>query len=172
MIWLELPWLPGTVLIFLLCIIAMRELFLAISFLPGNPERGMAFFNVCVLVIAVTGILFGVRFLYAHEHVLEARIPVYAHARYAPEREVFREGLFSATWVYVSKDTTDAIVEYYRTLSQGGRVMIIIDTSKPETPKLMFQSAQNKNIFLTIEKEDNKSVLYYGEVGEVRSVSR
>ena len=132
----------------------------------------MAVFNLCVLFIAVVGILFGVRFLYAHEHVLEAEIPVYAHARYAPEREMFREGVLSKTWIYVSLDTSDAIVEHYRMLSQSGVAKIIIDTSKPLTPKLMFQTAQNKNIFLTIENEDNTSVLYYGEVGEVRTVSR
>ena len=172
MIWLELPWLPVSLLIFLLCIVAIRELFLSRSFLPGDPERGMAVFNLCVLFIAVAGSLFGVRFLYAHEQILEAEIPVYTHARYAPEREVFRDGVFNKTWIYVSLDTADAIVEHYRMLPQSGVAKIIIDTSKPRTPKLMFQSAHNKNIFLTIETEDNASVLYYSEEGEVRTVSR
>lgn len=171
MIWFELPWLPVSVFIFLLCIVALRELFLSRSFLPGDPERGMALFNLCVLFTAISGVLYGVHFLRAHELVLEAEIPVYAHARYAPEREVFRDGVFSKTWIYVSLDSADTIVLDYKALSQGGATKIIIDTSRAGSPKLMFQSANKKNIFLTIEKEDNVSVLYYSEEGEVRTVS-
>lgn len=171
MIWLQLPWLPVSVLIILLGIVALRELFLSRSFLPGDPERGMALFNLCVLFVSVTGMLYGVHFLYAHEQALEAEIPIYAHARYAPEREVFRDGVFSKTWIYVSLDSADSIVKHYNALSQSGTEKIIIDTSKEGSSKLMFQSVNKKNIFLTIEKEDNISVLYYSEEGEVRTVS-
>ncbi len=172
MIWLELPWLPVSALIFLLCILAIRETFLSRSFIKGDPERGMAVFNLCVLIASIMGILYGVHFLYIHERKLERQIPTYAPARYAPEREVFRDGVFSKTWIYVSGDTPETIVLYYAALTQVGDLSIIVDTSVVGSPKLLFVSAKKKNIFLTIEKEDNKSVLYYGEEGEARTVSR
>ncbi len=171
MIWLELPWLPVTALICLLTLVGVRELFLSRSFLPGDPERGMEIFNICMLFIAIVGMLYGVGFLRAHQRAIEAEISVYAHARYAPEREIFRDGVFSKTWIYISFDSADNIVEHYKALSQQSGVSIIIDTSTQGSPKLMFQSVNKKNIFLTIEKEDDKSVLYYSEAGEVRTVS-
>ncbi len=172
MSWLELPWLPVSALLCLLCILAIREIFLSRSFLREDPERGMAVFNLSVLFIAVTGILCGVRFLYEHEQALEVEIPIYAHARYAPEREIFRDGAFSKTWIYVTLDTADAIVDYYNTYTRTGAQKIIIDTSATASPKLLFVSGNKKNIFLTIEKEKSATVLYYSEEGEVRTVSR
>lgn len=142
------------------------------SFVKGDPERGMAIFNLSVLFVAIAAILLGVRFLQAHEQVLEGEIPVYARARYAPEREVIREGVFSKTWIYVSPDTADTIVKNYQTLMQAGTIAVVIDASIAASPKLLLESKNNNNIFLTIEKEENRSVLYYSEEGEVRTVSR
>lgn len=172
MIWLELPWLPISALLFLLVVVAARETFLSRSFLRGDPERGMAVFNVCVLLLAFIAVVWGARFLRAHEQVIEARIPIYTHARYAPEREIFREGDFNNTWIYVSSDSADAIVDHYNSLARAGNIKIIIDTSKSGSPKLLFELDNKKNIFLTIEKEENRSVLYYSEEGEVRTVSK
>ena len=171
MIWLLLPWLPISALLLLLVVVAIREMVLSRSFLRGDPERGMAVFNICVLLVAIIAVSFGVRFLHAHEQVIEARIPIYTHARYAPERELFRDGDFSNTWIYVSDDEADAIVDYYNSLAQAGTIKIIIDSSKKRSPKLLLELGNKKNIFLTIEKEENRSVLYYSEEGEVRTVS-
>lgn len=169
--WLELPWLPVSALICLLCVVFIREVFLSRSFAHGDPERGMAVFNLCVLFVAIAAMLIGVRFLSAHEQVLKRQIPVYAHARYAPEREVFREGVFNKTWIYISPDQPNAIVKNYQELMQSGAITVIIDASKSGSPKLLLESKNRQNIFLTIEKENNRSVLYYSVEGEVRTVS-
>ena len=169
MIWLHLPWLLLPLLLVFLCMVFVREFFFALSFPVGHPERGMAFFNSSALVIAVILALLGGHFLYLHEHSFEDVFPLYPASRYAPEREVFAGGL-GETWIYVSSSTIREIVNYYHNLATTTDLNIIADTSSTSSPKLLF-TTQHRKIFLTIQSEGDKSVLFYSEAGEMRTVS-
>lgn len=169
MIWLSLPWLPVTVLLALLLLLFVREFVLARNYMPGDPERGMSLFNLWVIFFTIVCVVFGTRHLFVHERTFEHMLPPYPHARYAPEREVFHGGAFDSQWIYVSSDELDAIINFYRSTSDKNKIKMITDISATSSPKIMFTDGK-KNIFLTIEREKNTSVLFYSEEGEARSV--
>ncbi len=169
MMFLHLPWVVVSFLLAFFFMLFVREFFVIRGFHKGDPERGLAWFNVCVLFVALALIVVGGHILYRHERLLEDNFHIYPSARYAPEREILTPNRLGNTWIYVTLEPREAIAEYYQTFAKANDYTFIRDESASST-RLLF-TKQDQKLFLTIKREEEVSVLYYSRDGDITAVT-
>ena len=158
----ELPW--NVLLSFegLLLVLIFREGVLTFRLNRHHPERGVAWFNVCILTALFIAAFAGGSALYLRGVRVALLFPVYPGARYAPERELFEHDDSS---IFVTYDATDVITHYYeRTASSSGFTVTTSDNH--DATRVLFQK-NDQNFFLTIVNTGNSRLLFYGKQGEV-----
>ena len=158
----ELPW--NVLLSFegLLVVLIFREGILTFRLNRYHPERGMAWFNVCILTALLIAVFAGGSALYLREVRISALLPVYPGARYAPERELFEH---DDSNIFVTYDATDVITHYYeRTASSSG--FTITTSDGRDATRILFQK-NGRSFFLTIVNTGNSRLLFYGKQGVV-----
>ena len=161
----DFPWSVVVVFLVLLSMLLLREVRLTLRLHRSHPERGMAWFNSFVLLALLLGMLCGGAVMLIHVSQLARIVPLYPHARYAPEREL---GSQKNNWILVTPDTNQMIKDYYaQTLPQLGYVVTIDDHN--QTMRMLFQKGATK-LYLTIVPLEDTRVLYYGTAGEMSIV--
>lgn len=128
-------------------------------------DRGGHWFNVSILSAVVLVAIYFTYTLELHRKHLELLITSYPSARYAPERESFPK---TENWVYVSRDSVDAIIAFYEQESVRASFALVVNKGST-TSRLLF-SRNEKQLFLTIENEGNVRILYYSKDGSVQVI--
>lgn len=160
-------WFYSAVFIAILVFLLGAELVRSRRVLITDFDRTRARFNAGILFILILATIYLTYMIEMHRKHLDVLIAPFPSARYAPERESLTS---SERWVYVTHQQTDEIVAFYRQYSSGAGYTLVVD-SGTTTSRLLF-SRDGKQIFLTIENENDTRVLYYSEDGNARIVVR
>jgi hypothetical protein len=158
-------WVFVGVLVLVIFFVSLREALSLLSLPKGHPDRGGCWFNSLFLLLFAGAVLSGATYLDLHRVLLEQLLSPYPQARYAYERNGVAHG---TTWVYVTKDTKDAVRNFYYREAKEKHFSIIADDSSPERISLVLPSGM---LFLTIKQEGGKIVLYYSRDGKVLGVT-
>jgi hypothetical protein len=158
---MEQYWIIILAISLVLFVVAIREAVVAYRLPPVAQHRGLYWFNSVALLLLIMGILYGGRYFDHQRDILMAEVMPYPAARYAPERGVL-EG--SDTWVFLTRDRWDQVVEYYEgipgyrvTKDDGGTMRILVEVF-------------SRRIFITGVTEGSTLVLYYSRKGEVHHI--
>lgn len=152
----------------ILLLLSMRELLIAIRIPRGHLERNMAVFNCIILLLFFLAGVYGVRLFVMRDAAFAAVFPRYPNARYAPEREIFREG---GERIYVTGNSPAEVVRYYDTQATSSGYHVTLDDNAEVTGRLIVERGE-KRMFLTVQKEGNTTVLYFSGEGEMKTVTR
>ena len=159
-------WFAIGLCVTVLVLLALRELVLLHRLPPSHHERGQCWFNAGVLYLSAVAVLCGGQYVDSGRYALEAMIEPYRGARYAFEQS----GVFHSTsWVYETKESKDAVVDFYRTYAKAHNILLLEDESSGTRLSFLLPSG---NLFLTIKEEIGLSILYFTREGEVQIVSR
>lgn len=160
-------WFYSALLIGVLLVLFVMECVRACRAEATDFDRGRRWFNASILFIIGIATLYGTYVLEMHRTHLQSLITLYPGARYAPERESLSG---SEQWVYVTKDPTDAIVDFYQHDSVRPPYALIVDKGTT-TSRLLFSREEGK-LFLTIAREGDIYIMYYSAEGDSVSVTR
>ena len=158
------PWSITVVFISILFLLIIREVGIALHAPSSHPERKMALFNSFILLLFFIASLYGVRILMLHDAQFATLFLRYPNSRYAPEREFFSK---TGDWVYTTKDDIDTVVNFYHRESKNKGFQTTLDNTSGN-PRFLLAKEGN-NIFLTIVKEKNSTILYFSQKGEITS---
>lgn len=150
-----------------ICILALliiRELFIIVQTPALHPERKMAIFNSMILALFLVSSLCGVRILMLHDAQFTKLFFQYPNSRYAPEREILSK---TSDWIYTTKDGADTVVSFYSRESKKQGFQTTLDTSG--TNRLFLFEKNNRKMFLTVISENDNTVLYFSQTGEVKT---
>lgn len=163
---LQIPWIILMFVPIIFALLALREFAILLSFPPLYPERKITVFNALVLCAFCVAGIFGLYALRAHVAHLRTLVEIYPTARFAPERE-----LLSAhdEWVFVTKDSPNEIEQFYRKSASSTGVRFERDTHA-SIERLLLQKGEQK-IFITLERENQQTLIFFSEEGEMRVVS-
>jgi hypothetical protein len=162
----DLPWNIGLGLGVLLVLLALREFLHARRCPPTFPDRGVGFFHAVLLSVFALLVFVGMWRLWIRAQQLNAFIPIYPAARYAPEREAFAD---HTQWIFVSRDSGEDIHAYYRDVA-GALGYRFVSDNGTTTERLLLTRGKD-DLFITIVDERRTRVLYFSESGEVRVVT-
>ena len=143
--------------------ISIRELLLLLRIPPRHPDRGIYWFNFLFLLVAAGAVLYTGYYIDQSRQTLEQMIAVPPSAHYAIERNRL---LHDTTWVYVTETTEESVRNFYRTSAEANHITFIEDGAR------MSFTLPSGNIFLTLARENNKTILYFSREGEMKSVIR
>jgi hypothetical protein len=160
---LATPWVAFTVLALLLVSLFLREILIARRMPEVHPERRMAYFNACVLALLLVAVLYGERVLVVHDAELTASFPRYPTARFAPERQLLGEG----DWVYVTSDAPANVVDFY--VHDAGKSDYRVIAPSGTSSEHVFLSSPQRELFLTVRREGDLTVLYFTASGTLSS---
>jgi hypothetical protein len=153
-------WIFTATLAAFIVFFALQQFILGIRLSAHHPDRGPLWFNAAILLVLAGGLLYGGNLLVTHHRELSKMIPPYPLARYAPEREPFTP---TNTWVYVTHESTDEIVQFYH--DEAPRWVYTLVVNRGTTTSRILFSQATKQMFLTIEEKGDKRILYYSEDG-------
>jgi hypothetical protein len=97
-----------------------------------------------------------------------AQFPRYPAGRYAPERELLREG---SERIYVTLDAPAEVLRFYETNAQSGGYKVTRDDDADHSGLLLLERGST-TLFLTATKEEGVTVLYFSDHGEMRTIVR
>ena len=160
-------WFYSAALIALLLVLLVAQFFRPSRNAVPPTDTGIRWFNALILLMMVLGVLYLTCALELHRKRLSALIDPYPSARYAPERESFTG---NERWIYVTPDHAENIIAFYQQASLRSGYALLIDKGTTTT-RLLFSRA-GKQIFLTIENENDTRVLYYSQDGGMRFAPR
>lgn len=163
---LELPWIVLVLIPFVFMLLALREVLILLSFPPHHPERKIAVFNAVILVTFCVGGVYGLRILRAQVEHLSALVEIYPSARFAPERELLSK---KNEWVFVTKDQLSQIEQFYQRSASSTGAFLERDT-RGGTERLLLHKGE-KNMFITLQRVNDITLIFFSEEGEVRVVS-
>jgi hypothetical protein len=145
----------------LICLLGVECMRASRAIIPF--DRGRHWFNVSILCALVLGAMYFTYALELHRKHLDLLITPYPSARYAPERESFPK---TEKWVYVSRDSADAIITFYQ--QESARASFALVVNKGTTTSRLLFSRNEEQLFLTIENEGDVRVLYYSREGSAQ----
>lgn len=158
-------WMIVILLSALLALLSMREFLLLARLPPAHPDRGSYWFNVCLLILASGGLLYGGHYIDIGRRTFEALIAIPPSSRYAIERNAI---IHDATWVYESGEREDEIRSFYREYARAQHVTFLEDDHDAVRMSFALPSGL---LFLTLHTEGKKTILYFSRVGEIRIVT-
>lgn len=164
---LSLPWSLVVVAVALLFVIFLREVLVVMRTSSLNPERAFIIFNCCLLFIFFLSGLYCADYLMKRDQEFSYLFPRYPTARYAPEREILREG---SDWIYVTRDEPAQVIAYYKNNAAEQGYATIGEDATSSTHLMLTRGT--RNIFLTAQKEEHNTVLYFSQHGEVHIYER
>lgn len=164
---LILPWSLMCVGALLLFVIFLREVLVVMRTPVHHPERAFIIFNCCVLLVFFVFSLYGVNYFFKRDQEFSYQFPRYPTARYAPERELLQKG---SDWIYVTADTPEQVIAYYRNVASENGYTTTGEDFATSTHLMLMRGA--RTLFLTAQKEQHSTVLYFSEHGEVRTYQR
>jgi hypothetical protein len=146
----------------LLIVISLRELVVLSRMEKAHPDRGLYWFNTLLLLMLAAAIL-GVGFyLDSRRGIIEAYVPAYPSAVFAPDRSILKGG---TVWLYTTDDLPADIERFYRAYAERSGRNIIVDPH--DILKLRIGSA-GEPVFITVTDEGGVRVLSYTFDGEVK----
>ena len=156
-------WVIVLLLVVFFFLLSLREVFLLIKMRHDHPERGLYWFNSFFLLCASGMCFLGGLYPDAGRVDFEKFFYVYPASRYAHEQNSI---VRKEEWVYVSKDTKEAIFNFYKSEAKK-RNIEFVDNRENDRMSFLLPSGP---LYLTLHDEGEERTLYFTRMGSTSVV--
>lgn len=153
-------------MIALLLLIVGREAFHVWRGRYYSSHRVPHLFNIFILLILILATYYVMQRFEDHRDRFEATTLSYPRADYVAERQSLQ---FGEEWVYVTNDTPETVIAFYKAQAKNNRYAVTVDTAT-SSPRLLLERS-GARLFLTIINEKDVRVLHYGKEGNIERIT-